>query len=101
MRVDSTFEFEKRRNIPVRYDRDLMGATIKAMKRVAEIQSSRERRFFENRMKGNAAREKAARAVEIAKNINLVKPDAVRRLEERNMVEKVKEKESISAMDYE
>ncbi|KAJ2841094.1 ATPase-activating ribosome biosynthesis protein, partial [Coemansia erecta] len=33
MAIDSTFEFEKRRNVPVRYDRDLMSTTLKAMKR--------------------------------------------------------------------
>ncbi|KAH0583802.1 ATPase-activating ribosome biosynthesis protein [Termitomyces sp. 'cryptogamus'] len=50
MTIDSTIEFEKRRNVPVRYDRDLMQATIKAMKRVGEIKSRRERAFFKNRM---------------------------------------------------
>ena len=46
---DSTFEFEKRRNMPVRYDRDLMSTTLKAMKRVAEIRARRERVFYKNR----------------------------------------------------
>lgn len=47
---DSTIEFEKRRNIPVRYDRELVQTTIKAMKRVAEIKAKRERAFFKHRM---------------------------------------------------
>src|SRR6266403_3800834 len=34
---DSTIDFEKRRNVPVRYDRELMQTTIHAMKRVAEV----------------------------------------------------------------
>ena len=42
-------EFEKRRNIPVRYDRDLMQTTIKAMKRVQEIKAKRERVHYKNR----------------------------------------------------
>lgn len=46
---DSTIDFEKRRNVPVRYDRDLVQTTIKAMKRVGEIKSRRERAFFKNR----------------------------------------------------
>lgn len=46
---DSTIDFEKRRNVPVRYDRDLIQTTIKAMKRVGEIKSRRERAFFKNR----------------------------------------------------
>ncbi|KAF9052880.1 ribosomal protein L24e-domain-containing protein [Panaeolus papilionaceus] len=56
MTIDSTIEFEKRRNVPVRYDRDLIQTTIKAMKRVGEIKARRERAFFKNRMA--AAREK-------------------------------------------
>jgi len=47
---DSTIEFEKRRNVPVRYDRELVETTVKAMKRVAEIKAKREREFFKHRM---------------------------------------------------
>lgn len=46
---DSTIDFEKRRNVPVRYDRELIQTTIKAMKRVGEIKARRERAFFKNR----------------------------------------------------
>lgn len=47
---DSTIDFEKRRNVPVRYNRDLLQTTIKAMKRIGEIKSRRERAFFKNRL---------------------------------------------------
>jgi len=50
MVIDSTFEFEKRRNVPVRYDRELVQTTLKAMRRVGEIRQRRERAFFKNRM---------------------------------------------------
>lgn len=56
MTVDSTIDFEKRRNVPVRYDRELVQTTVKAMKRIAEIKSRRERAFFKQRMA--VAREK-------------------------------------------
>ena len=46
---DSTIDFEKRRNVPVRYDRELVQTTIKAMKRIQEIRTKRERAFFKNR----------------------------------------------------
>ena len=49
MIIDSTLEFEKKRNIPVRYDRDLMTSTLKAMKRVQEIKAKRERAHYKNR----------------------------------------------------
>ncbi|KAJ1730064.1 ATPase-activating ribosome biosynthesis protein [Coemansia biformis] len=77
MTIDSTFEFEKRRNIPVRYDRNLMGTTIKAMKRVQEIRARRERAFFKQRMAGNKEREKELDIREIQKGIHLVATPAV------------------------
>lgn len=46
---DSTIEFEKRRNVPVRYNRELIQTTIKAMKRVGEIRQKREHAFWRNR----------------------------------------------------
>jgi hypothetical protein len=48
-RQDSTFEFEKRRNVPVRYDRELVATTLKAMERVQEIKTKRENAFWKNR----------------------------------------------------
>ena len=46
---DSTIDFEKRRNVPVRYDRELTQTTLHAMKRVAEIKKRREHAFWKNR----------------------------------------------------
>jgi len=99
MTIDSTFEFEKRRNVPVRYDRDLVQVTIKAMKRVAEIKARREHAFWKNRMA--TAREKlrasraskklvtAKRDAAYVPSTQLVEPIAV---EETPKVELVKEK---------
>jgi large subunit ribosomal protein L24e len=81
MRVDATFEFEKRRNTPVRYDRELVGATLGAMRRVKQIQEAREKRFYDTRMKGRKSAEKALHKAAIAANIDLIKPAAVRKQE--------------------
>ncbi|KAH6918509.1 ribosomal protein L24e-domain-containing protein [Coprinopsis sp. MPI-PUGE-AT-0042] len=62
MTVDSTIDFEKRRNVPVRYDRELVQTTIKAIKRISEIKAKRERAFFNNRMATARAKHKAHRA---------------------------------------
>ena len=51
MKVDATFDFEKRRNRVVKYDRDLMATTLKVMKRVEEIKAKREQRYYDKRMK--------------------------------------------------
>ncbi|OTB08352.1 hypothetical protein M426DRAFT_182740 [Hypoxylon sp. CI-4A] len=60
MTVDSTLQFAARRNVPVRYDRDLVAKTLRAMERVTEIRTKRERVFAKRRLAGKRARELAA-----------------------------------------
>ena len=79
--VDSTFEFEKRRNRPVKYDRNLMGKTIMAMQRVQSIKESREERYHANRMKDAKTVKVAQARVEIEKHAELLAPAAARREE--------------------
>ena len=72
MTVDSTLTFAARRNIPVRYNRDLVSTTLKAMHRVSEIKAKRERVFYKNRMAGNKEREQAANRKLVAENEHLL-----------------------------
>ena len=58
MVVDSTLSFSARRNVPVRYNRDLVSETLRAMGRIEEIRKRRERAFYKNRMRGNKERQK-------------------------------------------
>ena len=53
MLVDTTLQFAARRNIPIRYDRNLVATTLKAMSRIADIRAKRERAFYKKRMEGN------------------------------------------------
>ena len=78
MTVDSTFEFEKRRNVPVRYDRDLMATTVKAIKRVQEIKARRERIFVRNRL-GRKEGETLAAEQQVKKNADLLKAPTIRK----------------------
>jgi len=88
MAVDSTFEFEKRRNRPVKYDRDLMTKTILAIQRVQEIQTAREERFHAVRMKDAQKEKKKQARVEIEKSIELLAPAVAQREEVmRNVVD--------------
>ena len=54
-------QFSKRRNVPVKYDRNLVAATLKAMERVGEIRARRERVFTRRRLSGKLAREQRRR----------------------------------------
>ena len=48
--MDSTLEFEKRRNIPIKYDREVVASTVSAVSRIQEIKARREKAFYKNRM---------------------------------------------------
>ncbi|KAF2150966.1 hypothetical protein K461DRAFT_164071 [Myriangium duriaei CBS 260.36] len=87
MTVDSTLTFAARRNVPVRYNRELVATTLKAMGRVSEIRARRERAFYKNRMKGNRARQLEADRKLVAENQHLLPP------EERDAVKEVLEQD--------
>lgn len=70
--VDSTLTFAARRNVPVRYNRELVAKTLKAMERVSEIRQRRERVFYKNRMKGNKQRQKDMDRKLVAENSHLL-----------------------------
>jgi large subunit ribosomal protein L24e len=72
MVVDSTLTFAARRNVPIRYNRDLVATTLKAMQRVSEIRQKRERVFYKKRMEGNKERERAANMKLVAENEHLL-----------------------------
>jgi len=78
MAIDSTFEFEKRRNVPVRYDRELMKKTLLAMKKVKEIKEKREKQFYKNRMRNNVQKEKEENIREINQNLDILVAPAAR-----------------------
>ena len=54
-------QFAKRRHAPVKYDRNLVQATMKAMERIEEIRAKRERVFTRRRLSGKAQRDKKRR----------------------------------------
>lgn len=90
MAVDPTFDFEKQRNRPVKYDRDLVGKTVNAMKRVEEIRMAREERFYAQRMKDANTLDniKMQGRRDIVQNIELVAPAAGTNREAINVAEK-------------
>ena len=47
--VDPSFEFEKRRNVPVIYNRQTWSKTVQAMQRIEEIKTKRQNHYLKNR----------------------------------------------------
>eukprot|EP01057_Protomagalhaensia_wolfi_P003344 Protomagalhaensia_wolfi_Nauph_80__3343@NODE_33_length_4594_cov_158_586169_g26_i0_p3_GENE_NODE_33_length_4594_cov_158_586169_g26_i0NODE_33_length_4594_cov_158_586169_g26_i0_p3_ORF_typecomplete_len174_score39_49Ribosomal_L24e/PF01246_20/4_9e24Ribosomal_L24e/PF01246_20/4_1e03YHS/PF04945_13/0_0017Metallothio_Pro/PF02069_16/0_16Metallothio_Pro/PF02069_16/6_3e03zfFCS/PF06467_14/0_48zfFCS/PF06467_14/1_1e04_NODE_33_length_4594_cov_158_586169_g26_i010651586 len=65
--VDPVFQFEKRRNAPVKYNRDLYIKTIQAMKRIEEIKQKRRLRFYLMRMRAAQDTHLMAKKAHLAK----------------------------------
>ena len=95
MTVDSTLQLAARRNIPVRYNRDLVSTTLKAMQRVSEIKARREAVFFKKRMARNKERARAANAKLVAENEHLLP----RQRASEKMAAKVEEQMQVEAME--
>eukprot|EP00834_Sanchytrium_tribonematis_P001449 NODE_35_length_36362_cov_0.944434.p25 type:complete len:173 gc:universal NODE_35_length_36362_cov_0.944434:16804-17322(+) len=71
LQVDSTLDFEKRRNIPTRYNRDLMMDVLKGIKKVNKVRLKRERLFTVNRLKNKPVQDikNAIRFIDIHKKL--------------------------------
>ena len=78
MTNDSVLEFEQRRNIPTRYNRDLMVETIQAMKRVDEIKKARQQRFFDRRMAKAAANKRRDVENELMTHVDSISDPKIR-----------------------
>ncbi|KAL1143824.1 hypothetical protein V6Z11_A11G186500 [Gossypium hirsutum] len=73
MTQDSTFEFERKRNRPERYDRNLAENTLKAIKKIDKIRLDRASDHIKNKLKtGKVQRQKEARK-QLELGIHLVK----------------------------
>merc|ERR1712243_184227 len=74
--VDPSFEFEKRRNAPVKYNRELWQQTIDAMKRVEEIKLKRQAHHIHERQHKGRAIEKMKDIKEVQRDLALIKSPA-------------------------
>lgn len=73
MTQDSTFEFERKRNRPERYDRNLTEEVLKAIPKIAKIQVSRAESHHAIRMKGKKKKVQKEAAKEYEQSIHLLK----------------------------
>uniref|UniRef100_A0A7S2LSB9 TRASH domain-containing protein n=1 Tax=Zooxanthella nutricula TaxID=1333877 RepID=A0A7S2LSB9_9DINO len=72
MMLDSTFNFEKKRQTPVRYNRDLMVKTVQAMQVVDRIKAVRKERFQKQRLAAQLRKRQTSAQKEAAKGINML-----------------------------
>uniref|UniRef100_A0A2I3SH62 TRASH domain-containing protein n=1 Tax=Pan troglodytes TaxID=9598 RepID=A0A2I3SH62_PANTR len=87
--VDNSFEFEKRRNEPIKYQRELWNKTIDAMKQIEEIKQKCQAKFVMNRLNKN----KELQKVQDIKEVKLIQAPLAgkeKQLEEK-MVQQLQE----------
>ncbi|XP_061167433.1 probable ribosome biogenesis protein RLP24 [Saccostrea echinata] len=90
--VDPSLEFEKRRHVPVKYNRELWQTTFKAMKRIEEIRVKRQNQFILNRLNKGKELRKEADVKEVKTNIHLIRAPAARAKKlEKKMVQVIQE----------
>ena len=96
MTVDSSYDFERLRHRPVKYDRELMKTTVRAMDKIAQIKKAREDRFWQKRMEPNKEKERARDRAEVAQGLDLI-VSPLAQLETQKVVKKAKERQAEKA----
>ena len=89
MAVDSTFEFEKRRNVPVKYSRELWNKSLEAMKRVELIRLKREAHHIQKRQMKAILIEREMDRKEVKRDMSLIKSAAAGMREKKKRTGKV------------
>ncbi len=88
---DKTLEFEKRRNRPIKYNREVWEKTVKAIRKVEEVKAAREKRMYLRRMMGTR-KKNAMDALETIKRHNKVIEGPLANFEKRATEDRLKEK---------
>ena len=96
--TDPVYEFEKIRNTPIKYNREIWTDTVQAMDKLAKIRKDREDRFFERRMRRARNNKKKMIISDLIKHKQLVADPKIREKidklsEEREELQKLKEEE--------
>ncbi|KAG5683146.1 hypothetical protein PVAND_012444 [Polypedilum vanderplanki] len=97
--IDPCFEFEKRRNVPVKYDRELWTKTIDAIKKINEIKERRERHFVMERLRKGTQREIHNDIRDVQKNLSLIRaPEGIRKKDTEDEMKMEEDEEEIEYM---
>ncbi|KAK0082942.1 hypothetical protein PV326_006935 [Microctonus aethiopoides] len=92
--VDPTFEFEKRRNIPVKYNRELWAKTVEAMKKVESIKEKRSNTHLRQRLRQGKILEQERDIKEVQRDLSLIRSPAIG-LKERKKLEDAEQEDEI------
>lgn len=84
--VDPSFEFEKRRNIPIKYNRQMWNKAVEAMKKVEKIKQRRNNAYIMQRLEKGRELENERDIKEVHRDLAILKSPAAG-LKERRAAE--------------
>ncbi|EDW80936.1 probable ribosome biogenesis protein RLP24 [Drosophila tropicalis] len=88
--IDPSFEFEKRRNVPIKYSRETWQKALVAIKKVTEIKERREKHFVMERLRKGRQIEIQMDVKDVQRNMSLIRSPAAG-LKERRAKEEAEE----------
>ncbi|KAH8294945.1 hypothetical protein KR018_004570 [Drosophila ironensis] len=74
--IDPSFEFEKRRNIPIKYSRETWQKALEAIKKVTEIKERRQNHFVMERLRKGRQVEILMDVKDVQRNMSLIRSPA-------------------------
>ncbi|XP_017008535.2 probable ribosome biogenesis protein RLP24 [Drosophila takahashii] len=74
--IDPSFEFEKRRNVPIKYSRETWQKALEAIKRVTEIKEKRTSHFVMERLRKGRDIEIQMDVKDVQRNMSLIRSPA-------------------------
>lgn len=100
---DPVFEFEKKRNVPVKYDRELWHKTFEAMKRLEAIKEKRTNHHIEVRLRKAAEYDRERDIKEVKMNMSLIKSPAagMKRVHKVKQTKQIEVSEELNEEDLE
>lgn len=92
--IDPAFEFEKRRNEPIKYNREMWNKAVEAMKKVNKIKDKRQGAYIMQRLRKGRELEEERDIKEVQRDLSLIKSPAAGLKAQRDMeTEEVSENE--------
>ncbi|XP_017880015.1 probable ribosome biogenesis protein RLP24 isoform X2 [Ceratina calcarata] len=93
--VDPAFEFEKRRNLPVKYNREFWNNAIEAMKKVETIRQKRQNLHIMQRLRKGREIEQERDIKEVQRDLSLIRSPAAGLKQRKELEESVEQEDKL------
>lgn len=101
--IDPSFEFEKRRNVPIKYNREMWTKAVDAIKKIESIKQKRQNIYIMQRLRKGRELENERDIKEVQRDLSLIRSPAAglkaRKQAEAEMDEEKEEKEEMEVIE--